>query len=152
MLEKIQTLQNHRFIKHIRDIRVIGLLAFGVLVILVTYSSVGVIQDNYELEKQVAALKQQNEVAELRNTNIQLENQYYQTEQYLELSARKQFNKGSPGETLMLVPKSVALAKTSDIKIASTPTRQQVAAEKPFYQRNLESWTDFFLNRRPPTD
>jgi cell division protein FtsB len=144
MFEKIQKLSHHPYIEQFRDVRVVGFLVFGVLVLLVSYSGVNVIQANYVLQKQVAQLEQENQVSELENNNQKLQNQYYNTDQYLELVARKQFGKGLPGETLLLVPKSVALAHTiPPTANNSEPTKHSSA--KPRYQQNLEAWRDLFL-------
>ena len=85
------------------------MIAFGIIALLVTWSSIRVVQENYDLEKQISAMQQQNEVQQLANTNLSLENQYYNTNTYLELSARQHFNKALPGEQLVIVPKEVAL-------------------------------------------
>ena len=144
MIDKIKTYYNHSFVQQFRDVRFAGFVVFGVLVLLVTWSGVSVIESNYELQKQVSKLQQENDVSSLENSNLKLQNEYYNSDQYLELSARRQFGKGQPGEKLMLVPKSVALAYTVDVpeqakQAVTTPTLQ-----KPFVQKNLESWMDFF--------
>lgn len=142
MLEKIKQYQSHPWIEQFKDIRVLGFVVFGVIVLLVSYSGAKVIQTNYDLEKQVAKLEQEIQVADLQNNNQKLQNEYYKSDQFLELMARKQYNKGLPGETLILVPKRVALANSVDL--GKPETKQSKIAQKPAYQRNLEAWRDFF--------
>src|SRR3990167_7869389 len=125
MIDKIKTYYNHSFVQQFRDVRVLGFVVFGVLVLLVTWSGVSVIESNYELQKQVSKLQQQIDVAKLENSNLQLQNEYYNSAQYLELTARRQFSKGQPGEKLLLVPKSVALnyvAEIPDEQVAAVAT------------------------------
>lgn len=146
MLPKINTDQLNDKFKRFLDIRVIGLLAFGFVVILVSWSILNVLQLNYELEKQKADLEQKNQIQKLANENLNLQNVYYQSDEYLELSARRQLNKGSPGEKLYLVPRSVAMAHT----VSLPKSQKQLEAEKKQneskYSRNLKAWRDFFFH------
>lgn len=146
MLEKITKYQKHPYIEQLKDVRVLGLLVFGVITLLVTWSGLGAIQSNFVLQKQIARLEQENEVKELENTNLKLKNQYYNTDQYLELQARRQFGRAAPGETLILVPKSVALSRTIEIK-EELKEQSVPKPEKPTYQKNFEAWMDFFFHR-----
>lgn len=147
MLEKIKKNRKHPVVEQLKDVRVIGLLVFGVIVLLVSWSGVGAIQSNFVLQKQVARLQQQNKISELENTNLKLKNQYFNTDQYLELQARRQFGKAAPGETLVIVPKSVALAHSVEIKTDQKPIKVDQKLEKPAYQKNFEAWMQFFFHR-----
>jgi cell division protein FtsB len=144
MLEKINTDKIRKYLNSLRDVRQIGLLLFVVLVLLVTWSGIGVIQANYDLQKQIAGLKQSVDLQALENSNLKLRNEYFNTDQYLELQARRQFGKAAPGEKLFVVPKQVALSHT----IAPLPAPAKVTNEepdKPFYQKNFEAWMDFLF-------
>ncbi len=112
--------------------------------VLVSWNTVGVIQTNYDLQKRLSRLEQQNEVYNLENENLKLKNEYYNSDQYLELTARKQFGKAAPGERVYIVPKNVALEHTVELP---KPKEQapEVANPKPMYQRNFEAWMDFFF-------
>ncbi len=127
-----------------------GTVAFGVIAILVTWSSIKVVQTNYELQKQLSVLRQRNEVQQLENENLKLKNQYLNTDEYLELAARRQFNKAAPGEKLLIVPKEVALKHTIDVK---TSDEEAVATETETasgskYERNFNDWLDFLFHRQ----
>ncbi len=132
--------------KVITDTRVLGLVAFGVIAVLVSWSGVKSIQTNYELQKQISQLNQENAVKKLENTNMDLKNQYYKTDTFLELAARRQFGKSAPGETVVNVPKSVALANTIEVPKVNTKEPEAIS-HKPTYQQNLESWFKFFLHQ-----
>ncbi len=150
MLDKIKTIHKHpqvgRVARQVKDIRIIGFAAFAVLVLLVSWSTVTVIQTNYDLQKQVSKIEQQNKVSELQNNNLKLRNQYYNTDQYQELTARRQFGKAAPGEKVLLVPKNVALAHTVDLP--KNDAQFNTAPAKPFYQQNFNTWMDFFFHRQ----
>ena len=152
MLEKIKKLPQSQLVRDLKDIRVLGFSVFGALVLLVSWSGVNVIEANYKLEQQMSKLLQQNAVLDLENSNQKLKNEYYKTDAYLELQARKQLGKAAPGETLLLVPKSVALANTKDLTQAA-PTAAPEKPTPPKYQQNLEAWRDFLFKRAlPPSD
>jgi len=152
MLEKLKQYQNHPWVNQLKDVRVLGLLVFVVIVVLVSYSGVNVIQTNFNLEKQVSKLQQQNQVNQLENNNLKLQNEYYNTDTYAELTARKQFGKAAPGETEVIVPKSVALAHTVDLPDLSQKQAAKVAPAKSTYQQNFEAWMNFFLHRQDVQD
>lgn len=147
MLEKIKNVARNPRLQQFKDVRVIGLTFFAGIVLLVSWSSASVIQTNYDLQKQIARLEGQNNVRKLENENQKLRNQYYDTDQFLELQARRQFGKALPGETMVLVPKEVALSKVTPIQ-KSSKTKADVESEKPTYQQNFEAWMDYFLHRQ----
>ncbi len=147
MLEKIKTFIKHPYINQLRDVRALGLVVFGIITLMVTWSGVKSIQTNYELQKQISRLQQENEVQSLVNTNLKLANQYFQTDQYLELASRREFGRGARGEKVLIVPKNVALAHTIDPE-AGTKQNAKQPGQKPAYQRNFEAWIDFFLHRQ----
>ena len=138
------------YAQRLSDIRFAGQVLFVVLVLLISWSGVKTIQSNYGLQKQISKLNQQNTVQKLENTNTALQNQYYKSNQYLELSARQNFGLAAAGEKELLVPEQVALSYTSDIPVAGKPIRAE--DKQPAYQRHLQAWTNFFLHRRNSGD
>lgn len=147
MIEKIKTLAKNPSLKQFQDVRVIGLVLFGVLALLVSWSTISAIQTNYELQKQISDIQQENKVRELENNNQKLTNEYYNTNQFLELAARRQFGKANPGEKLLLVPKNVALSKTTETP-GSAVEADEKPAHKSTFQQNFQAWMKFFLHRQ----
>jgi len=149
MLEKIKQYQNTvvRYADQLKDLRVVGLLLFLVIVLLVSWSGVKTIEKNYTLQKQISALKQENEVKKLTNANLKLENDYFNTPQYLELAARHDFGLAAPGETVLVVPRNVALSFTVDLPKTGTEDVKPEAKQSRI-QRNFQAWMDFLLHRR----
>jgi hypothetical protein len=93
-------------------------------------------------------MQQENEVKRLENSNLELSNQYYETDQYLELAARKQYNKALPGEKLLIVPSSVALAHTKDIDLPDVENSSMPLEESgPWYERNFNAWMEFLFRK-----
>lgn len=134
-------------LKQFSDIRIIGLLAFGFVVLLVAWSSLKTLQLNYELEKEKASLEQKNRIKKLENENLRLQNVYFESDEYLQLSARRQLNKAKPGEKLYLIPKSVAMSHTVQLPKTKQEIRQEKERSKSRFSKNLEAWRDFFLHR-----
>lgn len=145
MLEKIRQQGLDRYIEQFRDIRSVTGVVFVVIVLLVSWSGVKAIQANYNLQKQISELRQEVAVSQLKDTNLQLENEYYNTSQYLDLAARQNFGLGQPGEKELIVPRSVALANAGKLVKSTT---DQATKKQPFYQRNFEAWMNFFLHRQ----
>jgi cell division protein FtsB len=149
MLEKIKKYAKRVlwFAGQFRDAKFAGLMLFVVIVLLISWSGVKAIQTNYGLQKQIAVLGQQVQVQQLDNNNLKLENQYYDTDTYLDLSARQNFGLAAPGEKEIIIPKAVALSYTTPLpkptSQVDTPTSKQ-----PVAQRNFEAWVNFFLHRQ----
>ena len=137
------------YILSLRDVRNTGQLVFLVMILLISWSGVKAIQANYELQKQVSEISKQNELQRLENANMELQNEYYKSSQYLEVTARQNFGLAKPGETVLLVPKDVAMANTVNVDDTPKDTRNNV--ERPFWQENFEAWVDFFLHRAQRT-
>lgn len=146
MTEKIKNFTKSPYFKQLQDVRVVGLIVFTVIALLVSWSTISAIQTNYTLQKRISAIEQQNAVLELENNNQKLANQYYNSNQFLELAARRQFGKAAPNEKLVLVPKAVALAYTIDTDQAEKKT-QASPAQASTFQRNFQAWMDFFQHR-----
>lgn len=138
------------FAVRMRDPKFAGMMLFVVVVILISWSGVKSIQTNYELQKQIAGLEQQNDLQKLRNTNLDLENRYYNTNSYQDLQARLNFGLAAPGEKEIVVPKSVALNYTVDLPKESNAT--QPKDKQSGGQRNFEAWVSFFLHRQNTED
>jgi len=148
MNEKLQQYQRwlKAYITSLRDVRNLGLFVFTVIVLLISWSGIKAIQTNYGLQKQITELSQENQLATLENTNVALQNQYFTTDQYLEVTARQNFGLAAPGETEILVPRKVALAHTVK-QSGDTAKSDQTPTKQPRWQRNFQSWMNFFLHR-----
>ncbi len=133
------------------DVRNIGLYIFALIVLAITWSSVKTLQTNYELQKQISTLKQQNNVLKLQNENVDLQNKYFQTDQYLELAARQYFGLAAPGEKILLIPKEVAL-KYVDQGLGPHTSSKTSEDNRSKYAKDFQTWVDFLLGRKPVGD
>jgi cell division protein FtsB len=130
-----------------RDVRFTGQVIFGLLVLLLSWSGVKAIQTNYDLQKQINTLKQQNQVQQLEDNNLKLQNEYYNSNQYLGLSARQNYGLGLPGEKELIIPQAIALSHT--VPVPNKASKVVASESQPTYQRNFQAWIDFFLDRSP---
>lgn len=133
------------YVLQFRDVRNIGQFVFLGMVLLISWSGVKAIQSNYELQKQVQGIEARNSLSRLENDNLALENEYFKSSQYLEVSARQNFGLAKPGETVLLVPKQVALANT--VPMPDDPSSSDKTSKDTYVQSNLRAWLDFFLHR-----
>jgi len=124
----------------------VALYVFALIVLAITWSGVKTIQSNYELQKQISVLKQQNAVLSLQNQTTQLKNQYYATDQYLDLAARQDLGLAAPGEQVLLISRATALKYTNPDIAATRQTVNQNDNRSEFI-KNLEAWRDFLLGR-----
>lgn len=150
MHEKLTQYQKkiEEYADQLHDVRVVGLLSFTLMVLFISWGGVRAIDTNYRLQKQISRLEQQSAVEQLENNNMKLQNQYFNTSQYLELTARQNFGLAKPGEKLVTIPTSVALAHTSDVQNTEKVEAIQTKAKQPAYQRNFQAWMNFFLHRQ----
>lgn len=151
MLQNIKKFWNSKNRQQLTDVRNIGLYIFAVIVLAITWSTVKTLQTNYELQKQISTLKQQNEVLKLQNDNTALQTQYYQTNQYLELAARQDFGLAAPGEKILLISKDVAM-KYVDPSLSPQANSQNSVDKRSRYAKNLQAWRDFLMGRKVLSD
>jgi cell division protein FtsB len=140
-------------VKRLIDARNIGLYIFALIVLAITWSGVKTVQRNYELQKKISEIKQQNTVIDLQNQNTDLQNKYFQTDEYVELAARQNLGLAAPGEKVLIVPKSVAM-KYVDPSLSSSGNAADSGSfnHRSKYVKNMESWRDFLLGRRSSKD
>jgi cell division protein FtsB len=152
MLRKIKTKTKNLasraapYVKSLRDVRVLGFLGVAAIALLVAWNIVSVIQINHELQRRIVRLERENKLQELENANLRLRNQYLATDHYLDLQARRLLGKAAPGETVILVPESVALAHSRVLPEAAL-AEEPAEPSRPAYQRNFKAWLEFLFGR-----
>ncbi len=148
MFQKLKSWHKKGYWRIFTDTSSLSLIAFGVIALIVSWNGLKAIQSNYEFQKQIARLEQQNEVSKLENDNLKLKNEYYNTDEFLELSARRQFGLAAPGEKAYLIPDKVAKANVVNTAKAAKPKVVLRVGDKPGYQKNFQAWINFFLHRQ----
>jgi|SRR6266702_866457 len=103
------------------------------------WGTVQAIQQNFELQQQVDSIDQQISYQELENQTLQFENQYYSSNEYLELSAREHLNKANPGEKLLILPPTTVSDKTTTDQTTVTPISKR---------SNFQQWLYFLFGNK----
>lgn len=97
-----------------------------------TYQSILAMSRNWELSERLMTQKKNLELLSLEVAAMELENEYYQTEEYQELMSRRDLDKKWDGENLVVLPENSENAKNKHNKI-------EVRVEEKTYS-NFEKW------------
>lgn len=114
-------------------------LIIGAAVILCLYWAWGAISSmsrNWELEQRLDTRKKELTLLRLEVETLELENQYYRSEEYQELAARRQQNKMAEGEQMVLLPTNSEYARTK---------YRAIEHPEPAPKSNLEQWRSFLF-------
>jgi hypothetical protein len=103
------------------------------------WGSLGVMQRNYTLQKELDDKSRQLIVAQLDTENAQLEQRYYQTDEYKELAVRERLGLVTPGESVLILPPNSETAKDAD-KVVSVASLTQTVPVSNFGQ-----WMNFLF-------
>ena len=107
------------------------------LCLLWTYQSISAMSRNWELSERLTSERKELELLSVEVEAAELENEYYKTAEYQELTARKHLDKQLPGEHMVVLPDNTESAKQ---KHQSTPT---IENEKQL--TNFEKWMKFLF-------
>jgi hypothetical protein len=103
------------------------------------WGSLGVMQRNYTLQKELDDKSRQLIVAELDVASAQLEQRYFKTDEYKELAVRQRLGLVTPGESVIILPPNSEAAEAADKTVSSASTAQ-IEQKSNFWQ-----WIDFLL-------
>lgn len=147
MFEKIK---NNSVTKSLFDTRNLAVYAIAVLALSVTWSSIKIIDKNYQLEKRINRLQQEVDILDQQTKNQKLKNQYYNTDAFLDLAARKYFSKAAHGESLILVPQDIANKYIH--QQPETEAQKQAKKPKPLFIQHWQEWINFFTHKQQLSD
>ncbi len=101
-----------------------------------TYGAISAMTRNWQLSRTFIEKQYEAKILELEIENLGLENSYYSSEEYQDLSARKKLNKKLPGETLVYLP--------NNSEEAQQKHQSETALPKP-EKNNLSEWMAFLF-------
>lgn len=101
-----------------------------------TYGAINSMSRSWQLTKKLQEKKYELKILGLEIENLKLENIYYSSEEYQELSARQKLNKKLEGETMVYLPKNSEEAKTKHQKMEKT---EKTSSD------NVSEWLEFLL-------
>ncbi|MBQ3305932.1 hypothetical protein IJH02_00640 [Candidatus Saccharibacteria bacterium] len=107
-----------------------------------TYGAIVSLSRNWQLEQRIINKRREVKLLELEVDTLELENQYYASEEYQELAAREKENKLLPGESLVYLPKNSEAAKNKHKEIDETAAVAVAEVKQP---SNFRQWLSFLL-------
>jgi hypothetical protein len=102
------------------------------------WGSLGVMQRNFSLQKDIDYKKRQLQLTELQRDNLALQKNFYQTIEYQELAVRETLGLVRPGESLLILPPNSQAAKAADATSQTAVASRETAS-------NLEQWVNFLF-------
>lgn len=103
-----------------------------------TWGSISAMSRNWSLAQEIQNRRRELALLDLEVETLELENEYYASDEYQELAARKYQNKILPGETLVYLPENSFAART---KHANGATTEVIATETS----NIQQWLQFLF-------
>lgn len=105
-----------------------------------TFKSIESMSRNWELSERLSSEKRTLELLKIETQMAELENEYYRSDEYQELLARKVANKQLPGEHMVYLPENTEAAKNKHVVAKQTE-------EEPS-KTNFERWMMFLFPNR----
>ena len=102
------------------------------LCLLWTYQSIEAMSRNWELSERLTTTRKELELLNVEVETAELENEYYKTEEYQELMARKLLDKQLPGEKMVSLPENSEMAKEKFKQTTAKTTEKNYT--------NFEKW------------
>ncbi|MEK7556469.1 MAG: septum formation initiator family protein [Patescibacteria group bacterium] len=112
----------------------------AVVGILLLTSLVQEMNRRWQVQREVAALKQEVQVAERKVVELSQLNQYFRTDAFQERLARENLNYSAPGETVVLIPEE---AEPVEVQ-SSAVTEKEIPPSIP-----MKWWRIFFVEDAP---
>ena len=103
---------------------VVLLLAI-VLCLVWTYQSVAAMSRNWELSERLTAERKSLELLNIEVEMAELENEYYQTNEYQELMVRRNLDKKASGENMVVMPENSDIAKNKHNESMETVVEEE---------------------------
>ena len=122
-------------------------VAFLLIALMITSATIEQIDRNHQLEALVSERNRQQAFLEQQIANQKLENQFYQTNYYLELEARRQFGLVAKGESLIILQRRQINDRLANWD--GSPSQPPTGVTPS----NWQLWWQFFWGRDPqPTE
>lgn len=115
-------------------------LAIPVLMLVWLVGSISSLSRNWNLQQEINERETELEYLKLQVDSIELENEYYASEEYQELTARRLQDKKLAGETMIFLPENSQEAKKKHLE--ATKEQKGILNEKS----NVEQWVNFLFS------
>lgn len=105
-----------------------------------TWGSIAAMTRNWSLSQEVLEYQREKSLLELEVEMLELENEYYRSNEYQELAARKYQNKKLPGEVMVYLPANSDAARA---KHQSSATQEVISETEE--RTNFQQWIAFLF-------
>ena len=112
------------------------LLVAIAIVVASIWNTMLTLQKNFLLQQQVNTLEQEIMISQLEVDTLRLQQQYLQSPEYQELTAREKLGKAAPGESVINLPALPPETETEQVSVVSTDQFS-----------NFQKWMRFFFGR-----
>lgn len=135
--------QIHRFLYALRHrfLTINNLVIAAAFIIAASWvwGSLGVMQRNYSLQRNLDRKTQELRLAELETRSLELEGEYYTTHEYLELAVRERLGLSARGEKALIIHADPPPSNPT----TTSPIRTQRTIDSP---SNFQQWMDFLFS------
>ena len=115
----------------------VALLIAVILCLTWTYQSILAMSRNWELSERLSAERKELELISIEVEAAELENEYYSSNEYQELMARRNLDKKLVGENMVVLPENSEAAKNKH--------QQKTVPEVEKQYSNIEKWWMFLF-------
>lgn len=105
------------------------------------WASVGVVQRNYTLQREIDDKLRQKQLLELETQNLEYEQKYYGSSEYLTLEIKRRLGLAEPGEKVLVLPPNTAAASKDGAAESRTASQGRSGSEPT----NLQQWVNFLF-------
>lgn len=105
------------------------------------WGSIGMMQRNFALQKEVDARKREMLVAELEVKSLEFEQKYYKSTEYQELAVRERLGLVRAGEKVLFLPSNSVIAQTADEQLKD----KKITSKKTQEPSNFQQWLNFLF-------
>jgi len=103
-----------------------------------TWGSIGMMQRNYNLQKEVDGKKRDQQLADLEVQTLTYQQHYYQSAEYQDLAMRQRLGVADAGEKALILPPNSQAAKDADKEAVSKKTILVP-------ESNFQQWANFLF-------
>ncbi len=121
---------------------VILFIALG-LCLIWTWGTISSMSRNWSLAQELTNKQREKALLELEVETLELENEFYLSEEYQELAARKYQGKMLPGETMIYLPANSEYAKNKHAEIEESASELESDTRS-----NFEQWMQFLFGAK----
>ena len=107
-----------------------------------TWGSIGMMQRNYNLQKEVDGKKREQQLADLEVQTLTYQQNYYKSSEYQDLAMRERLGVGDAGEKALILPPNSQAAKDAD-KLGGQKRTAVVVPES-----NFQQWANFLFGAK----